>query len=268
MKFRHIYIIWFALVIISIFSIGCNNYNDPSTENAIPQSTNISIGELRRLIGSGSQTIEKELIIGGYVTSSDQAGNFYRTLTIEDFTGAVEIMAGLYDLHNLFPAGYYVIVRLQGCTVAQHYGVLQVGLAPKSYSSYPTDYFASRQALDKHMTCYDVVRHIAPSPQTIASLEKDMCGRLVTIRDLSLCSALHAEGWQVNTDGKWKGYNFFCDKSGNQIAVYTSEYANYTDNKIPTAGVALTGILQYGKADGEEYYMIKMRDEKDCQILP
>lgn len=49
--------------------------------------------------------------------------------------------------------------------------------------------------------------------------------------------------------------------------VYTSEYATYANERIPTDRVALTGILHYGKADGEDYYMIKMRDEGDCQIL-
>ena len=49
--------------------------------------------------------------------------------------------------------------------------------------------------------------------------------------------------------------------------VYTSEYATYANERIPTDRVALTGILHYGKADGEDYYIIKMRDEGDCQIL-
>ena len=71
----------------------------------------------------------------------------------------------------------------------------------------------------------------------------------------------------MNADGEWMGYNFFCDEKGNQVAVHTSEYATYANEKIPTDRVALTGILHYGKADGEDYYMIKMRDEGDCQIL-
>lgn len=267
MNVKRLYIFCFTLLIVAFYACGCNNYDEPATENTVPQSTNISIGELRRLIGSKSQTIDRELVIGGYVTSSDKAGNFYRTVTVEDYTGGVEIMAGLYDLHNLFPLGHYIIIRLQGCTVAEDYGVLQVGLAPKSYSNHPTEYFSSRQNLDKHITCYDVVRQVAPSPQTIGSLNRDMCGRLVTIRGLKLSSSLHAEGWQLNKEGKWKGYNFFCDAAGDEIAVYTSEYANYAERDIPQQSVVLTGVLQYGKADGKEYYMIKMRDEKDCQIL-
>ena len=253
-------------ILIAVVAMGCRDYAEPNTTENVPPSTNISIGELRNLVGDKAKHIEQELVIGGYVTSSDEAGNFYRTFTIEDYTGGVEIMAGLYDLHNLYPIGHYVIVKLQGCTVAPHYGVLQIGLAAKSYNNYPTDYFTSRPVIDKHIACYDVVRHVAPAPQTIPALERSSCGKLVTIRDLTLSTALHAEGWQVNEDGKWTGYNFFQDNAGNQIAVYTSEYANYAEHEVPNYAVTLTGILQYGTADGEEYYMIKMRDEGDCQI--
>lgn len=255
------------LLLVSTLLAGCSTPDVPDTEQVIPPSSNISIGELRRLLGDREQTIAQELIIGGFVTSEDKAGNFYRTFTIEDNTGGVEVMAGVYDLHNLFPMGYYVVVRLQGCHAAQHLGVLQIGRTPKSYSNYPTDYFHSRQELDKHVACYDVTRPTAASQQSIASLNEDMCGRLISISDLSLCSSLHSDGWQVNTEGRWQGYNFFSDTQGAQIAVHTSEYASYCDHEIPTDRVSITGILQRGTADGEEYYMIKMRDESDCQIL-
>ena len=267
MKSHQRYILGLFLAAAMLIVAGCNHYDAPDTLDAVPESTNISIAELRNKVGKSGQMIEQELIIGGYVTSSDKAGNFYRTFTIEDFSGGAEIMAGLYDLHNLFPIGYYVVVHLKGCTVALNEGVLQIGREPKSYSNYPTDYFASRQALDKHITCYDVVRQIAPTPRSIASLKEEECGKLVTISGLALCSSLHSEGWQVNADGEWMGYNFFCDEKGNQVAVYTSEYATYANERIPTDRVALIGILHYGKADGGDYYMIKMRDEGDCQIL-
>lgn len=247
--------------------IGCNDYDTPQTEALTPPSTNISIGELRRLVASGGKQITQELIIGGYVSSNDDAGNFYRAFTIEDPSGGAEIMAGMYELHNLYPMGHYVIVKLNGTHVALHNGVLQVGLAPKSYSSYPTDYFGSRPALDKHVICYDVVKHLSSSRQSITSLGEQMCGRLITVEGVELCSALHVEGWQVNSEGTWSGYNFFRDAAGNEVVVHTSEYADYAEQKVPTTQVALTGVLHRGVADGKEYYMIKMRDERDCQIL-
>ena len=97
------YILGLFLATAMLIVAGCNHCDAPDTLDAVPESTNISIAELRNKTSKSGQKIEQELIIGGYVTSSDKAGNFYRTFTIEDFSGGAEIMAGLYDLHNLFP---------------------------------------------------------------------------------------------------------------------------------------------------------------------
>ena len=56
-------------------------------------------------------------------------------------------------------------------------------------------------------------------------------------------------------------------EQGNTIAVYTSTYATYSSHHVPTQRVSLTGILQHGKVEGEDMYIIKMRDEKDCYIM-
>ena len=61
-------------------------------------------------------------------------------------------------------------------------------------------------------------------------------------------------------------YRYY-DAAGNVIAVYTSDYADYASHAVPSGNVAIKGILQRGKIDGGEYFMIKMRDETDCTPL-
>lgn len=244
---------------------GCRNYDnlDPQTPAVTP---NISIQQLREFVADKAVTIDEELIIGGYVTSCDRAGNFYRTFTFEDTTAGAEIMAGLYDLHNIYPEGYRVTVSLKGCTAALHNGTLQIGRKAHSYSNYPTDYFYTRLLLDKHVTTHDICQKVTPAEHTIGSLGEELCGRLVSLSGLRLCSSDYLGVWKVNAEGKWTGYNVFCDTSGDIIVVLTSEYANYAECDIPTSEVALTGILQRGDFNGKECFFIKMRDEKDCTI--
>ena len=134
----------------------------------------------------------------------------------------------------------------------------------REYSTYPTNYFASRVIADKHIRRYNITRNIAPRPLNISQLQKDMCGTLVSLGPLTHSTELSAHLWDGNQEGKWQGYNIFEDSSHNQIAVYTSDYADYASDKIPSAKVSITGILQYGKIEGKEYFMIKMRDDKDC----
>ena len=252
------------LFVLSLVLHGCHNFDDPAPQSALPEAANMAIADLCKLVGNKSVYIEESIVIGGYVTSSDKASNFYKTFTIEDATGGVEIMAGLYDLHNIYPEGYYVTVKLQGLTLCKHYGILQVGRKAESYSSYPTEYFASRILLDRYVTRYDVRNPIAPKPLLIKELQQSDCGRLICISALHNISNQFTDVYGVNGDGCWQGYNVFADESGNTIAVYTANYADYADSAVPSGNVTITGILQYGELDSKEVFMIKMRNENDC----
>lgn len=250
------------LLLCATFIAACKRFDEPTNDIPIPQTPNISIADLHKQVGSRRVTISEPIIIGGYVTTSDEASNFYRTLCIEDASGGVEIMAGIYDLHNIYPEGSYLTISLAGCAVGEHYGILQVGTEAAAYSNYPTDYFSSRVLLDRHVKCYDLRQNIAPKPVRIEELRPTLCGRLVNISTLTL-TALSPS----NESGAWSGYNIFADQQGNTIAVYTSAYASFADEIVPTQEVSLTGILQYGDVEGEDMYIIKMRHEKDCTTL-
>ena len=118
--------------------------------------------------------------------------------------------------------------------------------------------------LDKHISRSAENRKIEPIVYDISQLKPSDCGRLITIRSLQLTSSEYADGWMVNTEGKWQGYNIFKDEQGNKIAVYTSDYASYCEHSVPLTTVDITGILQRGEVAGEEMYMLKMSREDDC----
>ena len=247
------------LIICCTMLLSCKHFDEPENGNLIPQAPNMTIEDLRMLCGQRRVSITEPIIIGGYVTTDDTASNFYRTLCIEDATAGVEIMAGTYDLHNIYPEGSYLTISLAGCAVGTHYGILQIGTEAAAYSNYPTDYFASRVLLDKHIKCYDLHQMVAPKPVSFSDLQPSLCGRLVNMGSLRATRLSPS-----NENGEWSGYNIFADKEGNTIAVYTSTFASYASQPIPTQEVSITGILQYGKVDGVDMYIIKMRDEKDC----
>ena len=256
---------WFwSILIVGLSLIGCRNFDEPPINEPSLEATNISILTLRNAVKDKPLHIKENLTIGGYVTTDDSSGNFYKTFCIEDGTAGIEVMAGLYDLHRIYPMGYYITINLSGCTLAKDYETLQVGLPASEQSIYPTEYFSSRIMLDKHITRYDINRQIAPKPVNIKDLRLDMCGTLVSINGLRLSTQEHSGGWGVNENGTWRGYNFFTNKAEETIAVYTSEYADFADSEVPTQEVVINGILQFGKADGKDMFMIKLIDEDDC----
>lgn len=250
----------------SLVTTACRSFDEPTLKQSV-RKANITLQSFVEKVGERSLVINEPYIAGGYVISSDEESNFYKSLVIDDGTAAIEIMVGLYDSFNLYPLGYYIEIDLLGCGAGRHYGVVQVGRPAKEYGSFQAEYFASRVLLDKHVAIFTDYQEVKSYVVGIDALEESLCGRLVTIEGLQLASANHPDAWKVNLDGEWLGYNFFEDKEGHTIVVYTSEYATYGEHLIPEGELLITGILQCGVVDGEACFMLKMRYEEDCQQI-
>ena len=233
---------------------------------------NTSIAEVRNLWRGKTITINEEMIVSGYVSSSDEAGNFYQTFTICDGDSAAEIMAGVRDLHNSYPLGSYICVKLKGCAVGVERGVLQIGLMPASYSNYAVDYFYSRVVMERFIERGIGLSDVEARTLDFEGLDESLCGMLVRIEGLRLveeCEPTETEDEVPLLPAIWAGYRPFVDSDGNRIFVYTSNYATYAENEVPTTLCNITGILQYGSVAGEsdEVFILKMRAKNDCVAL-
>jgi hypothetical protein len=95
-------------------------------ELADPNSglTEISIANLAGLVVNGQATeITSNIVVKGYVTSSDETGNFYKEFFIQDKpenpTAAIKVALELVDSYNKFNIGREVYVRLNGLYVGE-----------------------------------------------------------------------------------------------------------------------------------------------------
>ncbi|MBQ8916220.1 MAG: hypothetical protein IJ028_03450 [Alistipes sp.] len=249
------------LAIITLLLAGCYNSSfDEATATPQTPAVNTTIADLYGLIKESPTPIRTNVVIAGRVTTSDQSGNFYRSLMIEEEGAAVELMAGIDALHNDYPIGSRLVVSLNGLTLGKRFGVLQIGREAAPGSNYPTDYLGSKAAIDKH-----VVRTneplIKPEPLLVTTeeLSPQLCGRLVRIEPLHYAP-------EELTEATWSGYQPFADEAGNTLYTYVRNYADFAQNEPPQGKVSLVGILQYD-ASGEGRYLIKMRDEADCRQL-
>ena len=249
-------------ILITLFAAvlccGCyDRFDEPQHEDA-EHEANISIAALHDFWRGKAVTINENMIIGGRVTSSDRAGNFYRTFTILDATGGAEILAGPTNLFNSYPIGCYVNIYLKGCAIDEENGVLQVGLMAEEYDYAALSYLQSKVNLDKHITRDSTIQEAEIPVLYCNELNEDICGCPVTIKNLR-CTAT------TDDSGKWSGYARFEDPFGNPVYTYTSDYANFASETIPGTEVALTGIVQFGTVpQAGRHFILKMRSREDC----
>lgn len=248
--------------------VGCYNHTDtPSLGTILPQA-NTTIEQLRTNISPLETTLlEQEIIVVGRVTSSDSDGNFHKSMTIEDDSGGLELRVNQYDLGGLYPEGLKVALRLRGCAAHYSFGMLQIGSKAESYNSYEVNYLSSMQRIDEVVVRSNDVCPITAPQRHIVELRPNDCGRLVRIDSLNIIASTSIDTLEGETldIARWRGYSMFCDPRGDTLVVYTSEYANYAEDKIPHGSLSITGIVQHGSYQNMgEYYQLKMRYAKDC----
>lgn len=247
-----------SFALLALLLNGCYDSSfGERTQPEEPEPSTATIGELRARFKGTTVVVEAEATVSGRVTTSDRSGNFYRTLCIEADGAGLEIMAGLDHLHNDYPEGSLLTVRLQGWALGESRGVLQAGRLPSAASGYPTDYIASRPALGRTIFRHDVPPEpLAPTVRTLGELTPLMCGTLVRIEGLRYAP-------DDLTEGCWAGNKRFADETGAAVYAYVRTYADFADHEVPAGPCSLTGILQ---CDGDRYFL-KLRDETDCSPM-
>ncbi len=72
-------------------------------------------------------TITDDVNITGIVTANDRSGNFYKTIIIQDATGAMPILIDKQDLYKQFEIGRRVYINVNGMVLGQYGKNLQLG---------------------------------------------------------------------------------------------------------------------------------------------
>lgn len=259
---------WF--IAVSAMLLGACGYDKleigPEENDGDRTLPNLRIGDLRGFYKGKPLRVNRNIVVAGYVTATDRSRNFYRTFLIEDETGAVEIRAGLYDLHNIYHEGQRVVVRAEGLTLGADREVMQLGLAAPAGSSWQTGYFGHRLVMDRYISRDSVVRVPDPLPVGLSGLSCDLCGRLVRIENLTADTPGESWGGGLSSVGTPQtGYRCFRDADGDSIYVETSGYASFADHAVPGGELSVTGILFRGKRFGNDCYMLKFREENDVE---
>lgn len=165
---------------------GLKKAEDPYRYDEYSFTPNITIKDLKALYTSGNPVhIEKDYIIAGQITTSDQAGNVYRSFYIQDQTGGIEIKIGRTGLYNDYKLGQWIYVKLDGLTLGAYEGMLQIGLDDPT-GEYETAYIDLPLIINQHV--FRGKKDIPVSPKVITEnellLEENM-GRYVTLENLT-----------------------------------------------------------------------------------
>ncbi len=260
----------YTIILASLILLltNCNRWNDPLFEapvyvGPIANKTIADIKAMHPSLGTGAQDsickYDEPFIVKAVVVSSDQGGNCYKYITVQDETGGIEISVDRSSLYNEYPVGQTVYINCAGLIVGDYYNKYQIGwkyngsvgrIHPTALSKY-----ISKDGLpnpDNPLLANPI--EIKSSNELVA--ENTNC--FVKINGCKFAGASHGQPLASN--------DFITDHevtiNGATVVVRTSNYANFRNTIIDaTKEYCLYGILSIYKQN----YQLTLRTKEDIQ---
>ena len=222
--------IYIAILAAAALFTGCEEFQPVFTgeyENPADQkiytdadfgkfTTIAEVKDMYKANGNKPYKVEKSCVIKGQVTTSDQVGNLYKSLYIQDETAGIEIKIGKNGLYNEYKLGQWLYVDCSGLTVGDYNGMINIGYEDPT-GEYETGYLEHAYIIDNHVFKGEYAKAVEPVVVTEADLhKKENLGRLVTIENLKYGNHIFILAY-VDPNGNRKDYTnngIFIDEEG------------------------------------------------------
>lgn len=285
MKYTFIKSVAVALAISSTL-VGCINSDDYSVPNQAcvePAVTvNKTVAEIKTASTGSYRKYTADDVIEGYVTSSDERGNFFKTVYLQtkptDGTAPVGFAVSI-DKTTLFGANFYpgrkVYVKLKDLYFMRQYNILAIG---DQYTTNGLDPLDPDSVLAfGRIPEYKYAKSIIPSCDEVdeeqlvryltltQALNDNNLGTLIELKDVQFADAevgqtYYQEGISATAGGATNRY--IVDAASATVAVRTSSYANFSGNKISGKSGNIRGVLTKYNTD----YQFVVREESDFKL--
>ncbi|HEY9169848.1 MAG TPA: DUF5689 domain-containing protein [Lutibacter sp.] len=260
----------FLLLILIFFLMSCvkdGDFETPNVDCTEPQLTaTTTIQQVKEMYTfGGAKIIETDVIIEGYVVSSDKSGNIYKSISIQDKpenpTAAIKISINQTNIYTKYNIGRKIYVRLKGLAVGYSFGSVQIGVATGDGLQ-----GILGSELNKYIVRSCEVVEIIPKKVAISDLNKQMLEMLIEIENVQFkASDLGKSYGNIDNTATVNRVLQGVDNSCNfldEIILRNSGYASFKNNLLPEGKGSVVAIFSNYYDDFQLY----LRDTDDVKF--
>jgi hypothetical protein len=211
-------------------------------------------------------------VIEAYVVSSDEAGNFYKSMSLQTLATATTPAIGFsvpIDAANTYVdyrPGVKVYIKMKDLYTDIVYGSMRIGgIYVNSSSVASVGRLPQTVYKDKLIaSCTNVSEDVLVKQLTVSQLLNDAnLNTLCEVSGVQFADAAIGRHYyeSANDIGGATNWNL-TDVSGNQVIFRTSAYATYASKLVPTGSGKVRGVLTKYNAD----YQFMARSEADVML--
>ena len=268
MKLSRLYLLP-ALALAAVGVVGCSDKFD-TPPMVVPHTdieANITIFDLKKQYWNddrnyidtiGLSANGDSLYIKGRIVSSDESGNIYKALYIQDETGALCMSIDRNNLYNEWRVGQEVIMSVSGMYIGKYNGLQQFGQPEYTEKFGWEAAFMNYEFFKSHARPNGLpdVSKIDTVDIDLGSLPASgdelirLQGQLVRLRNVHFPEA---DGMTTFSDAEESTNRTVEDADGNTIIMRNSSYADFQPDLLPMGNGDIIGILGFY---GEDWQLL------------
>lgn len=271
MKIINKFNIILAAIVASIVFSSCVDNNDYTVPTIIGDEENTTLNAVLDSIQKGQLTLRtikqvkddfftsrnatevtQNIVVKGYVTSSDASGNFFREFYMQDSaenpTAGIKVIVNITNSNNQFNIGREVYIRLKGLYI----GETRSGDNDATIGGFVENGGTELEAISEnqikkfsHVLRSQITEEIIPLPVKFSNISDDHLGLFVKVENAFFDDSLQGQTYfdprqDFDTDRLIKS----CDGFGlTEFTLATSSFANFGGVSLPTGGGTIKAIV-------------------------
>ena len=248
-----------AIALLTAFAItSCvkdDDYDipDPNGKKPLPDYSGqvVSFANVLTKVTASVATYTADEAIEGYVISSDEGGNFYKKIYIQnaDKNQGLSVAIDKSGLYTEFPVGAKVQLRLKGLATQLNNSAIEVGHGTYTAKSGRKGVAAMAEAIyKKHLFDTGERKTVAKLAKVSNSIQEVSTeahvDQLITLKGVHFPTDAVGKTLYDKSNALGGATNYkLTDANGKTIIFRTSSYAKFKDEKVPAGEVEVTGVL-------------------------
>ncbi|WP_299672396.1 DUF5689 domain-containing protein [uncultured Polaribacter sp.] len=233
-----------------------------------------SIQEVKSLYISGNEPLKvvSDIVIKGYVVSSDQQGNFFREFYLQDApenpTAGIKVSLNLNDSYNKFNMGREVYIYLKDLYIGETNagdGVIAIGgkINPTDVNEVQS---ITLHQMENHLFRSKNTETIVPKLVSLAGLNASDIGTFVIVQEVIFPTNLAGKSYvdpteDFDTQRKIQS----CQTLGfAALLVETSSFASFANKTLPTGGGSLKAVVS--NDFGGDFLVLVLNTSEDVSM--
>ncbi len=220
---------------------------------------NKSIAGLKSIYNGTIMRIDSNWVIKGVVIGDDHSGNFYKSIVIQDETGAINIQIDQSSFYTSYKVGRNVFVNCRGLFIGDYNGLIQLGGYNDngSVGRIPSS-LVSRHLIGGMWNQPYATKVVYNFDSLNMNTDQNKLVRLVGVHFATPCMTWADVAFETS------GNRDLLDAYGNTVIVRTSNFATFASQLIPGSIGDVIGVFQIYNNDKQ----LVIRELTDVVMAP